>query len=44
MKNFLRIFKFLRKRLINISIENKLLKQQLEIYEAILEAQDVKKQ
>ena len=25
-------------------IENKLLKQQLEIYEAILEAKDVKKQ
>jgi hypothetical protein len=44
MKNFLRIFKFLRKRLIKISIENKLLKEQLEIYEAILEAQDVKKQ
>ena len=44
MKNFLRIFKFLRKRLIKISIENKPLKEQLEIYEAILEAQDVKKQ
>jgi hypothetical protein len=44
MKNFLRLFKFLRKRLINISIENKLLRQQIEIYEATLESQDVKKQ
>ena len=31
MKNFLRLFKFLRKRLINISIENKLLKEQPDI-------------
>ena len=44
MKNFLRLFKFLRKRLINISIENKLLRQQIEIYQATLESQDVKKQ
>ena len=44
MKNFLRLFKYVRKRLINLSIENKLLKQQLEIYQATLESQDVKKQ
>ena len=38
MKNFLRIFKYLRQRLINLSLENKLLKKQLQIYEATLES------
>jgi len=44
MKNFLRIFKYLRQRLINLSLENKLLKKQLQIYEATLESLNVKKQ
>ena len=44
MKNFLRLFKYVRRRLINISLENKSLKQQLQIYEATLESLNVKKQ
>ena len=43
MRNLLRIFKYVRKRLIKLSIENKMLKTQLEYYRAVLESIDKKK-
>tara|TARA_A100001035_G_scaffold279778_1_gene282253 strand:+ start:2197 stop:2331 length:135 start_codon:yes stop_codon:yes gene_type:complete len=43
MKAILRIFKFARKRLIKLSIENKMLKTQLEYYRAIIESNTHKK-
>jgi len=43
MLQILRIFKFVRKRLIKLSIENKMLKRQLEYYKAILESMDNRK-
>ena len=43
MLAILRIFKFVRKRLIKLSIENKMLKRQLEYYKAILESMDNRK-
>ena len=43
MKGFLRIFKYVRKRLIKLSIENRQLKVQLEYYKAMLESRDRKK-
>ena len=41
MSAILRIFKYVRKRLINLSIENKRLKMQLEFYKAIIERTQV---
>jgi len=38
MRSILRIFKYVRKRLIKLSIENKMLKRQLEYYRAIVES------
>ena len=38
MRAILRIFKYVRKRLIKLSIENKMLKRQLEYYRAIVES------
>jgi hypothetical protein len=43
MKAILRIFRFARKRLIKLSIENKMLKTQLEYYRAIIESNTHKK-
>lgn len=43
MKAILRIFKYVRKRLINLSIENKRLKVELEFYKAIIESDNHKK-
>jgi|TARA_R100000482_G_C4984521_1_gene84754 hypothetical protein len=43
MIGLLRIFKYVRKRLIKLSIENKILKRQLEYYRAILESIDKSK-
>ena len=43
MVGILRIFKYVRKRLIKLSIENKMLKRQLEYYRAILESIDKNK-
>ena len=43
MIGILRIFKYVRKRLIKLSIENKMLKRQLEYYRAILESIDKSK-
>ena len=43
MSAILRIFKYVRKRLINLSIENKRLKMQLEFYKAIIESDNTKK-
>ena len=43
MRNLLRIFKYVRKRLIKLSIENKMLKRQLEYYRAIVESRENKK-
>ena len=43
MKAILRIFKYVRKRLINLSIENKRLKVQLEFYKDIIESDNQKK-
>jgi len=40
MIGLLRIFKYVRKRLINLSIENKRLKMQLEFYKAIVESEN----
>ena len=44
MKNFLRIFRYLRTRLINLYLENKILKTQLEFYKALAESQNETKQ
>jgi hypothetical protein len=38
MIGLLRIFKYVRKRLIKLSLENKMLKTQLEYYRAIIES------
>jgi len=38
MKAILRIFKYVRKRLIKLSLENRRLKVQLEYYKAIVES------
>ncbi len=43
MIGILRIFKYVRKRLIKLSIENKMLKTQLEYYRAIIESNTHKK-
>tara|TARA_B100001248_G_C27081754_1_gene318676 strand:+ start:182 stop:316 length:135 start_codon:yes stop_codon:yes gene_type:complete len=43
MIGLLRIFKYVRKRLIKLSIENKMLKRQLEYYRAVLESIDKSK-
>jgi len=43
MKAILRIFKYVRKRLIKQAIENRQLKVQLEYYKAMLESRDRKK-
>ena len=39
----LKIFKYCRKRIIALSIENKILKTQLEYYRAIVESDNQKK-
>jgi hypothetical protein len=38
MKSILRIFKYCRKRIIALSVENRVLKIQLEYYKAVVEA------
>ena len=43
MRSILRIFKYVRKRLIKLSLENKMLKNQLEYYIAIIQADNNKK-
>ena len=43
MVGILRIFKYVRKRLIKLSIENKMLKRRLEYYRAVLESIDKSK-
>ena len=43
MRSILRIFKYVRKRLIKLSLENKMLKNQLEYYRAIIQADNNKK-
>ena len=43
MIGILRILKYVRKRLIKLSIENKMLKRQLEYYRAVLESIDKSK-
>jgi len=39
----LRLFKYVRKRLIKLSLENKMLKVQLEYYKAIVESDNNRK-
>ena len=43
MIGLLRIFKHVRKRLIKLSLENKMLKTQLEYYRAIVESNNNRK-
>ena len=43
MIGLLRIFKYVRKRLIKLSIENKMLKRHLEYYRAVIESIDKSK-
>ena len=43
MKGLLRIFKYVRKRLIKLSLENRRLKIQLEYYKAIVESYNKRK-
>ena len=43
MKSILRIFRYCRKRIIALSIENQVLKTQLEYYRAIIESDHNKK-
>jgi len=43
MKTILRIFRYARKRLIKLSLENKMLKTQLEYYRAIVESNNNRK-
>ena len=43
MKAILRIFRYARKRLIKLSLENKILKTQLEYYRAIVESNNNRK-
>ena len=40
MKNILRIFKYCRKRIIALSIENRQLKMQIEYLKAIIQSDD----
>ena len=40
MKNILRIFKYCRKRIIDLSIENRQLKMQIEYLRAIIQSDD----
>jgi len=40
MKNILRIFKYCRKRIIALSIENKQLKMQIEYLRAVIQSDD----
>jgi hypothetical protein len=40
MKNILRIFKYCRKRIIALSIENRQLKMQIEYLRAIIQSDD----
>ena len=40
---FLRLFKYVRKRLIKLSLENKMLKVQLEYYRAVVESIEKRK-
>jgi len=43
MLGLLRIFKYVRKRLIKLSLENKMLKVQLEYYRAVVESIEKRK-
>ena len=43
MIGLLRIFKYVRKRLIKLSLENKMLRTQLEYYRAIVESNNNRK-
>jgi len=43
MLGLLRIFKYVRKRLIKLPLENKMLKTQLEYYKAIVESDNNRK-
>ncbi len=43
MRGILRIFKYVRKRLIKLSLENRRLKIQLEYYKAIVESYNKRK-
>ena len=43
MKGLLRIFKYVRKRLIKLSIENRQLKVQLEYYKAVVDSYNKRK-
>jgi hypothetical protein len=43
MIGILRIFKYVRKRLIKLSLENKMLKVQLEYYRAVVESIEKRK-
>ena len=43
MFGILRIFKYVRKRLIKLSLENKMLKVQLEYYRAVVESIEKRK-
>ena len=43
MKSILRIFRYCRKRIIALSVENRVLKTQLEYYRAIIESDHNKK-
>ena len=44
MKQILRIFKYARRRIIALALENRRLKAQLQIYEAIIESEVETKQ
>ena len=44
MKSILRIFKYARRRIIALAIENRKLKAQLQIYQAIVESEVETKQ
>tara|TARA_R100001443_G_C3244395_1_gene151591 strand:+ start:429 stop:563 length:135 start_codon:yes stop_codon:yes gene_type:complete len=44
MKAILRIFKYARRRIIALAIENRRLKAQLEIYQAVVESEVETKQ
>ena len=43
MKSILRIFKYCRKRIIALSVQNRVLKIQLEYYKAVVESIDKSK-
>jgi len=44
MKSILRIFKYVRQRLVKLSLENKQLKLRIQFLEAIIESKNVQKQ